>query len=110
MNDLLHHIFLFLHFVGLASLVGGLLVQWKAADREINPAILYGALAQIVTGLLLYLTELDEANHIKVTVKLIVLVVILVIALLRRRKSLGDIPYWTMLGLSVANVGIAVFW
>ena len=110
MNGLFHDVLLFVHFVGLAALIGGLLVQLAAATKQVNPAVLYGAIVQLVTGLALMFLELDEVNHIKVAVKFFLLVVIIVVALARRRRGLTPVTYWLMLGLSVANVGVAVFW
>lgn len=110
MNELLHGILLFLHFVGLASLIGGLLVQVASVSKAVNPAVLYGALGQLVTGLALMFLELDEVNHVKVAVKFAVLAVVVVVALARKRRGLTPFLYWFVLGLSVANVGVAVFW
>jgi hypothetical protein len=72
--------------------------------------VLYGALGQLVTGLALMFLELDEINHVKVAVKFAVLALIVVIALVRRRLGLSELLYAGALGLSVANVGVAVFW
>jgi hypothetical protein len=110
MNELIHDILLFLHFVGLASLIGGLLVQVRAAGKVVNAPVLYGAIAQLVTGLVLMFLELDEINHIKVAVKFAVLAVIIVVGLVRRRRGLTGGLFWAMLALSLANVGVAVFW
>ena len=110
MNEILADIFLFLHFLGLASLLGGLLVQMGSSSRQVNAAMLYGALTQLVTGIVLLVLTLADANHLKVTVKLVILIVILVVVLLRRKKALTATHYYVLLGLTVLNVGIAVFW
>ena len=49
--DLLHKILLFLHLLGMAAVVGG----WIAirAGRTVTPVVVWGARAQLVTGLLL---------------------------------------------------------
>ena len=51
--DIVYDIILILHFIGLASVVGGFLAQMKSSDRGVNPAMVHGALTQLVTGLLL---------------------------------------------------------
>ena len=110
MNEIIHDILLFLHFVGLAALIGGLLVQLSAATKAVNPAMLVGALGQLVTGLALMFIEMDEVNHAKVAVKFGILAVIVIVAFVRRQRGLSTTTFWALLGLSVANVGIAVFW
>lgn len=110
MTEILTQIVLFLHFLGLASLLGGTLTQVSSANRSVNGAMLHGAFTQLATGLGLLALTLADANHIKVTVKLAVLVVILVILLLKRKAELATAPFFAVLALTVANVGIAVFW
>ena len=112
--DLLRDLLLFLHFIGLAALFGGLFVQVKAAPRLVNNAMLHGILTQVVTGLLLVgvLEGLDaDVDNIKVAVKLLVAVVIAVLVVANRKKpSLPNGLYLGLLGLTVANIGVAVFW
>ena len=37
----LYNLILVLHFVGLASLLGGVIVQAKSSDKGVNPAMLH---------------------------------------------------------------------
>jgi hypothetical protein len=115
--EILRQVLLFIHFLGLASLLGGLLVQIKGPERRILPAILHGALTQLVSGVLLVgvLEGLDDpahpVNNVKLGVKLLVVLVITVLAWLNRRKT--SIPaglFFTLTALTVINVGVAVFW
>lgn len=108
--ELFVDIFRFLHFLGLAALLGGLLVQMRAAPRAVNAAVLHGAIAQMVTGIALLLLTLQDADHLKVTVKLAFLVVILVVILVRRRSTLTPPLFAAVLSLTLVNVGLAVFW
>lgn len=110
MNQILLDVFRFLHFAGLAALLGGLLVQLRVAVREVSPVVLIGAIAQLVTGLALLLLTLADANHLKVTVKLAVLLVACALLLVRRRRGLEPIHYVVVLGLTIADLGLAVFW
>ena len=110
MVEILIDVFRFLHFLGLAALLGGLLVQMGSSMREVNAPILHGAITQLVTGVALLLLTLADANHLKVTVKLVLLIAILVIVLVRRQKPLNAIHFGAVLGLTVVNVGLAVFW
>lgn len=112
----MHSLVLFLHFVGTAALLGG----WLATFR--NPTVLQwqhiGAWIQLVTGVALVgLLEMGdgEVNHIKIAVKLVVLIAVLVAAIIGRRKVAKDQPVSTGLahavgGLTLVNVALAVFW
>ena len=112
--DFVRDLLLFLHFVGLASLFGGLFVQIKAAHRVVNSAVLHGILTQLVTGLLLVgVLEAGDhpVDHAKVGVKLLVALVIGVLAVThRKRPALPDGVYFSMVGLTLANIAVAVFW
>ena len=108
------NIFLILHFVGLASVLGGFLVQMRGPSRAVNPAMLHGALTQLVTGIVLVgLLEMqDEAvDHAKIGVKLALTVVIAVLAFVGRRRPAPQTAFWATIGaLAFANVVIAVVW
>jgi len=116
--EILRQILLVLHFVGLASLLGGVLVQLKAlkgANARVNPAMIHGALTQLVTGILLVgviqLADLGDVNNAKIGVKLLVLVVITVLVFVYRKRS--AVANWVIgaIGLlTLANIVIAVFW
>lgn len=112
--EIVQHALVLLHLVGFAALFGGAFVQVKGPQRVINPAILHGALTQVVSGLLLVgMLEMgsDPVNHAKIAVKSTVLVVILVLVLLNRKKdSVAAGPFFTILALTLLNAGIAVFW
>ena len=45
-----YQITVFLHLVGFAALLGGVLVQLRVPDPEVNRAMLVGALLELVTG------------------------------------------------------------
>ena len=108
--ELLREIFRFLHFIGLASLLGGSLVAITRDKKVLNSAILHGALTQLVTGIALFIITLSTVNHAKVMAKLAVLVVILIITLLYRKKEEAAAPVTIITLLTVLNVGLAVFW
>lgn len=105
-----------LHFIGLASLLGGFLVQMSSSEKGVNPAMLHGALTQLVTGLLMVgLIESgsvdEEANMTKISVKLGIVLVITVLAFIGRRKQPPQVALWGIIGaLTLANVVIAVLW
>ena len=114
--ELMRDILVFLHFIGLAALFGGLFVQIKSDPRVINNAVVHGILTQLVTGLLL--VGVIEADgdvggdfRAKVGVKLAVAIVIAVLVFANRKKtSIPNGLYLGLMGLTVLNIGIAVFW
>lgn len=119
--EFVYNAIIVLHFIGLASVVGGFLVQMKSADKGVNPAMLHGALTQLITGLLLVgLPEMgavvpydgwESWDHAKIAVKLVITLIITVLAIVGRRKPLPQTGLWGAIGaLSIANVIIAVFW
>ncbi|HET6561485.1 MAG TPA: hypothetical protein VFG72_06390 [Marmoricola sp.] len=115
--DFLDDVLVFLHFIGLAALFGGLFTQLRAERRLVNAAVLHGSLTQLVTGLLLVgLREAQEEPvpeqfHMKIGVKLLVTAVVVVLAFMNRKKdALADGVFFTLLGLTVLNIGVAVFW
>lgn len=113
--DFLYTLLVILHFVGLASLLGGFLVQMKAVAKGkgvIHAAMIHGALTQLVTGLLMVgLAEMGDGgvNHMKIGIKLAILIVITVLVFVYRKKS--SVPAWVLWAigaLTLANVVIAV--
>ena len=116
--DVLRIILLILHFVGLAMLFGGFLVQQKAIARgegTVLPIMWRGALTQIVTGILLVATiqigDLFEINNIQIGVKLLIAIVITVLVFVYRKKTPAPSwALWTVGGLTFANIVIAVAW
>ena len=112
--DFLRDVLIFLHFIGLAALFGGLFVQVKASPRVVNNAMFHGILTQLVTGLLLVgvLEAGDhEVDNAKIGVKLLVALVIGALVLVNRKKpSLPDGLYFGLLGLTALNIAVAVFW
>lgn len=114
--QLVYNLLVVFHFIGLASLLGGFLVQMSSATKVVNPAMLHGALTQLVTGLAIVgmaesgLVDDTEINTTKVGIKLVILLVITALAFANRRKESITTALWaTIGGLTIANVVIAVF-
>lgn len=100
----------FLHFIGLASLLGGLFSQTKSSVKNVSPGMFHGALTQLVTGLLLVGISEPLVNHGKISVKLLILAVILLLLGKYRKKTLPPTMYKTVMLLTLLEVAIAVFW
>ena len=117
--EILRNVLLVLHIIGFAGIVGGVLMELpkvKAGTSKINGEILHSSWLQLVTGLALVgmayaLGNGDFVNNAKIGAKLIVLVVILVLALVNKKKpSVSAGLLGTIAGLAVLNVIFAVFW
>ncbi|PZT68762.1 hypothetical protein DN402_14005 [Streptomyces sp. SW4] len=115
--DVLIHLFVGLHIIGIAALLGGFLTQMKAMGQgtaRYTPAMLHGALTMLVTGVILVgLNQADDqpVDNIKIGVKLALLIVILGLVYVKRDDEKVDKPLFGLVGLlTVANVFIAVLW
>ena len=90
--EFVYNLLVVLHFIGLASLLGGFIVQMKSPDKGVNPAMLHGALTQLVTGVLLVgiasagLVPGEEVDHAKIAVKLVIVLIITALAFVGRRR------------------------
>ena len=64
-----HQILVLLHLIGFAALFGGVLVQLRSKEPEVNAAMLHGSLTLLITGLaLVWLAEIgpDPVNYVKI--------------------------------------------
>src|SRR5690349_14694225 len=115
--DVLIHLFVGLHIVGIAALLGGFLTQMKAMGRgeaRFVPAMLHGAFTMLATGVILVgLNEADDhhVNTVKNGVKLALLIEILGLVYVKRDEERVDKNLFGLVGLlTVANIFIAVLW
>lgn len=112
--DFLERALIVLHFIGLASLLGGFLVQIKVTPRVVNNAMVHGIITQLVTGVLLVgIAESGEeaVDHAKIGVKLIVALVVAVLVFANRKRDAITTGTWALIGgLTTANIIVAVFW
>lgn len=115
--DVLIHVLVALHIIGIASLLGGFLTQMKAMGAgaaRFVPAMLHGALTMLVTGVALvgvHQAQGHEANNIKIGIKLLLLVVILALVYIKRDEEKVDKGAFAAVGgLTLANIFIATLW
>ncbi len=120
--ELTRNSLLVLHFIGLASLLGGFLTQMRAmgaGSAKIVPAMVHGAWTAFATGLLLvglaeYRVAMGadfEVNHMKIGVKTVVALIILIFVMAYRKKDSVKAPVFGAVGgLTLTNVILAVFW
>ncbi|GAA2577029.1 MULTISPECIES: hypothetical protein [Streptomyces] len=115
--DVLLHIFVGLHIIGIAALLGGFLTQMKAMGQgaaRFTPAMLHGALTMLVTGVVLIgLNQAQDTavDNVKMGVKLAVLIVILGLVYVKRDDEKVEKPLFGLVGLlTLVNIFIAVLW
>ncbi|RAX51014.1 hypothetical protein DQ353_01080 [Arthrobacter sp. AQ5-05] len=106
----------FLHVLGAAAIFGGWLANFKTPT--INIWQWYGAIAQLVTGLLLVgmleMRDLD-VNNFKIGVKLLLAIGVFVAALLGRKKIKNGLVVPTGLahgtgGTALIAIAVATLW
>jgi hypothetical protein len=120
--EISRNLLLVLHFVGLASLLGGFLTQIRTMAQglaRIIPAMVHGVWTAFVTGLLLVgVAEARIASgadlsidHTKIAVKTVVVLVVLVLVMTQRKKESVKTPIFASIGaLTLTNVVLAIFW
>ncbi|WP_435974476.1 hypothetical protein [Streptomyces sp. Qhu_M48] len=115
--DVLINVFVALHIIGIASLLGGFLTQMKAmgaGTARFTPAMLHGALTMLVTGVALVgLNQADDqtVNNLKVGIKLAILVVVLGLVYVKRdEERVGKGLFAAVGALTTANIFIATLW
>jgi hypothetical protein len=88
--ETLRLVLLFVHILGFAALLGGLLVQLRSEQKAVNSLMRDGIGTAFLAGLLLVgvLESLGSPDHAKIGVKF----------------AFG------LLALTIANIAVAVFW
>ena len=110
--DIVTGIFVVIHMIGWAMVLGGALASMKSP--RVTPGMFHGALTALVAGLIIVaLAEMGdgELNHVKIGVKLAVaLAVVVIVALGKRKESVSTGYLGAIAGLVVANIAVAVLW
>ena len=106
---------LFIHLVGFALLLGGAITQFLSGKFRINPAVLWGSVIQLVSGIALSAPLRgggdNEPSPIKLGVKLLVAVLIFIMAFVpRKRDAVNKGHFIGIIALTVLNAAVAVFW
>ncbi len=109
------NVLVLLHLLGMAAILSGWFASVRGADGML--ALVWGARAQLVTGLLLVgLAEMTgwPLIHAKIAVKLLVALAVAGCAEMARVRAGKGAPTPQLVhaaaGLTVLNVLVAVFW
>lgn len=111
--DVVRLILLYAHLVGFAVLLGAAVAQYIAKPVRINAPMIWGAGAQLVTGIALSapFPRNYELDPIKLTVKLVVALAIFVMVFFsRKREVVSSGHFLAIIGLTLVNAAVAVFW
>lgn len=111
---IVQNILVLLHFLGWAALFGGMVVQLREPAKRVNAAMRDGAGTAFLAGLLIVgVLEAgsDPVNNAKIGVKFVIGLVVLVLVMANVRKErLKDGVFYGILGLTVTNMVVAIFW
>jgi vacuolar-type H+-ATPase subunit I/STV1 len=117
--DIAYKLFLTLHFIGLAGLLGGLLAQIPNKPKKLQPFVLHSAWLMLIAGVAMVainrIMHADDAtvellNHVPVSIKSTLILVILVLGYLNVKKAVLSTKIWgVMTVLAIANIVVAVF-
>ena len=113
--EALRLILLFVHLVGFALLLGGAIAQYLTGKFRINPAVLWGSVIQLLSGLALAAPLRGggdaEPSPIKLGVKLLLAVLIFIMVFIpRKRENVNKGHFIGIIALTLANAAVAVFW
>lgn len=111
---LLGQVVVLLHLIAFAALLGGVLVQLRAADPEVNAAMLHGAWFSLVTGgglVALALLHAQRLPYGQLAVKVgLALVVVVLVSANRRFASIPRGLLALIGGLTLGDTAVAVLW
>lgn len=111
-RELIIHIFLVLHILGIAALLAGFFTSMKEmkTGMKVNIGVLHGAYTMLITGLVMAgVTDPAKLNAVVISLKTISLTVIFFIAYTYRKKEVT--PKWAVpviFLLTTLNIVLAV--
>jgi hypothetical protein len=103
------------HLIGFALLLGGAVAQFVSAKLRINPAMLWGSIIQVVTGVALAAPLRgggdDEPDPAKLAVKAVIAVLIFIMVFVpRKRAEVNRGHFIGIIALTLINAAVATFW
>jgi len=111
--QILRNLFLYVHLIGFAMLLGGFLVQYLSGRFQSNLVMRIGLPVVFGAGLILAIPFPSgiELNYTKLAVKLAIAVVIGALMGIGTKRNRTDRAYFGVIGFFILlNAGIAVFW
>lgn len=112
--EILRLTLLYAHLIGFALLLGAAVAQYVTGTVRINRPMLWGALLALAAGVALAAPIRDEAHepsYVKLTVKLVIaLLIVIMVWLPRKRPEVNRGHFLAIIGLTLGNAAVAVFW
>jgi len=107
-------ILVLLHLIGFAALFGGLIVQARSTEPEVNAAMVHGALTQLVTGVALVVLGKvggEPVDWVPISIKTVITLFLVLITFSNRRFLSIPRGLWALLtGLTLVNAALGVLW
>jgi hypothetical protein len=107
-------VLLYAHLIGFALLLGGAAAQYLTGKIRINSTMLWGAGTQLVTGFGLAAPlrgDDPEPAPAKLAVKAVIgLAIVAMVFFSRKRDVVNTGHFLAIVGLTLVNAGVAVFW
>src|SRR5690348_6276604 len=108
-------VLLYIHLIGFALLLGGAAAQYFSGVIRINSAMVWGAGIQVLSGLGLAAPLRGggdaEPDPAKLAVKGVVGILIFVMVFFSRKRDVVNSGHFlAIVGLTLANAAVAVFW
>ncbi|WP_088997954.1 hypothetical protein [Micromonospora echinaurantiaca] len=103
----------YVHLIGFALLLGGAIVQYVSGRLRINSSMLWGSVIMLLTGIGLSapLRDGDEPDPAKLVTKLVLALLIFVMVFFsRKREAVNRGHFLAIVGLTLVNAAVAVFW
>lgn len=114
MKESLLLILRYAHLVGFAVLLGGAVAQYLTGTLRINPAMLWGSVIQLATGVALAAPLRPEGEGpppAKLVVKLVLAACIFVMVFFSRKRSeVNRGHFLATLGLTLVTAAVGTFW
>lgn len=114
--EFLIDVFVVLHLLGMAAILGGWLAMRLGAPRGLVPLV-WGARAQVLIGIILVgLNEMsqEDVNNVKIGVKLLVALAVVACAEIARARTKKGTDQPALVNaafaLALVNVLVAVLW
>ena len=109
------HVAFGIHLLSILGVLVLLVISWKKTPRALNPGVLHSAATALIAGIVMVGTwsaaHENEINHMKVGIKILVVLAILVVGYNSLKKKIfTDRTFTVMLGLTVTNILLAYLW
>ena len=101
-SNLVFNIAYGIHMLGILALLHGFFIQMSKENKGIHVTMIYGAITQLVTGIVMSAAKSGSDQPVNSTwlaVKFLVAAIILVVALLGKKATGDTKKYWLIVGV-----------